>query len=109
MSKYEYRVIPAPKRGKKVKGARSNQERFAYALTEVMNTEARNGWEYHRAESLPVEEKKSMLSSATESYQSVLVFRRVIRSAINRPEPALSETTAIQPRPSLRLGPADAG
>lgn len=107
MSKYEYRVIPAPKRAKRAKGARTLQDKFAATLTDLINTEAREGWEYQRAESLPVEEKKSMLSAATESYNSVLVFRREIRSAMTRAEPSFGDTAKAPPKASLRLGPAD--
>ena len=37
MQAYEYKVIPAPRRGEKVRGARSVPERFAVALTQAMN------------------------------------------------------------------------
>lgn len=106
MSRYEYRVIPAPRRAKRAKGARTPQDRFARTLTDVINDEAKEGWEFQRAESLPVEEKKGMLSSATESYQSVLVFRRALQQPATRPDPALRAVTN-PPQPSLRLGPAE--
>lgn len=104
MSQYEYRVIPAPRRAKRAKGARTPEDKFARTLSDLMNEEAREGWEFQRAESLPVEQKKGMLSSATESYQSVLVFRRALHSA-TRSDPGL-RATSTPPQPSLRLGPA---
>ncbi len=39
MTAYEYRVIPAPKRGVKAKGAKTAEDRFAVALAEVMNAQ----------------------------------------------------------------------
>lgn len=81
MSRYEYKVIPSPRRGVKAKGAKTNRDKFAYALTELMNEQARDGWEYQRAESLPADEKPGFLKSAVEIYQSVLVFRREVMAA----------------------------
>lgn len=77
MTRYEYKVVAAPKRTKNFKGVRSHQDLFASVLGEVMNEMAASQWEYLRAESLPCEEK-SGLTSRVESYQSVLVFRRAI-------------------------------
>ena len=33
MQRYEYRVVPAPRKGEKVHGLKTVEERFAYALT----------------------------------------------------------------------------
>lgn len=81
MQRYEYKVIASPRRGVKAKGAKTNRDRFANALSELMNAQARDGWEYQRAESLPSDEKPGLLKAAVEVYQSVLVFRREIVSA----------------------------
>ena len=125
MTPFEYRIVPSPRRAKRAKGARTPQDRFARTLTEVINAEAAEGWEYLRADTLPVDEKKSMLSTATEVYQTVLVFRRVIAPVAQpapadtprpaREEPSMSrekvETSEPQvppgapPKP-IRLGPA---
>ena len=51
---YEYTVIPAPARGEKARGARTPAERFSFALLTEMNRMAANGWEYVRAETLPL-------------------------------------------------------
>lgn len=77
MTRYEYKVVAAPKRTKSFKGVRSHEDLFASVLAEVMNEMAASQWEYLRAESLPCEEK-SGLTSRVEAYQSVLVFRRAI-------------------------------
>ncbi len=124
MQTYEYKVVSAPRRPKRVKGARTVVDRFARTLTDLINSEAAEGWEYLRAESLPVEEKKGMLSSASENYHSVLVFRRAVKTAVTdapRQEPRLetqarvapqlrvAEPPAVEtPKPSaISLGPAE--
>jgi len=75
--RYEYKVVPAPKKTKTFKGVRSHEDQFACVIAETMNIMAAEDWEYLRAESLPCEEKTG-LTSRVESYQSVLVFRRKI-------------------------------
>jgi len=74
---YEYKVIPAPLRTLKVKGLSTPAERFAHLLEGAVNAEAGNGWEFLRAETLPCEERKGLTGTA-KSFQSVLVFRRVV-------------------------------
>ena len=101
MQRYEYKVIASPRRGVKAKGAKTNRDRFANALSELMNAQAREGWEYQRAESLPADEKPGLLKAAVEVYQSVLVFRRELASAVSH-SPAmtamrLSESTRVEP------------
>lgn len=74
---YDYKVIPAPKRGTKAKGVKTPEARFSLALQDLMNAEAVDGWEFVRAETLPSEEKSGFRSS-TVVYRSVLVFRKAI-------------------------------
>ena len=112
MTQYEYQVIASPRRTKRIKGVKTGAGRFAHALTDAINDMAAEGWEYLRAETLPADEKKGMLSSASETYHSVLVFRRAkpaaqvqpaLRAAPVKPEPVLSEPAPAAPG----LGPAD--
>ena len=76
MQRYEYKVIPAPGRGEKIRGLKTTGERFAHTVTQLMNEMAREGWEYLRADTLPCEER-SGLTSRTTTYQSLLTFRRI--------------------------------
>ena len=76
MQTYEYKVIPAPNRSKRVKGVKGSAGRFAAVLSETMNEQAMEGWEYLRSDSLPVEEKPNFFKSRVETYQTVLIFRR---------------------------------
>ena len=78
MQTYEYKVVPAPNRPKRIKGVKGNPARFAGVLTEAMNELAADGWEYLRSDSLPVEEKPGILKGRIENYHTVLVFRRAV-------------------------------
>ncbi|WP_338548497.1 DUF4177 domain-containing protein [Roseovarius phycicola] len=73
---YEYKVIPAPAKGKKKRGLKGAEARFAHALETAMNELAADGWEFQRADILPSEERQGLTSTQTV-YRSVLVFRRL--------------------------------
>jgi hypothetical protein len=72
---FEYKVVPAPTRGKKARGVKTAADRFAKALAEAINTEAAEGWEYLRTDTLPSEERQG-LTGRTTVFQNMLVFRR---------------------------------
>ncbi len=104
MTGYEYKVVPAPRKARKVKGAKTPEARFAYALQEVMNEHAALGWEFQRAETLPCDERQGLTSSQTV-FRDLLVFRRP-RDAQRteaqedvHPEPAELPDTADTPEP----------
>jgi hypothetical protein len=106
MPRYEYKVVAAPRQGLKAKTARTPEERFANALATLMNDVARDGWEYLRTDTLPMEERKGLTGRAV-SYKNMLVFRR----PLDEPAPQAPEVrvTAIAgPAPvsaAPRLGP----
>ncbi|MDO9525908.1 MAG: DUF4177 domain-containing protein [Gemmobacter sp.] len=75
MQRYEYKVVPAPKRGEKVRGVKTTEDRFAHGLTLLMNDLGREGWDYIRADTLPCEERVG-LTGRTTTFQHMLVFRR---------------------------------
>lgn len=77
MPKFEFKVIPAPMKGKSAKGVRGKPEKFAYALSVVMNEMGAGGWDYVRADTLPCEERQG-LTSKTTNWHHVLVFRREV-------------------------------
>ena len=74
---YEYWVVPAPRKGEKARGLKSGEERFALALTNVMNSMAAQGWEYQRADALPCDERSGLTGTKT-TFHNVLVFRRAL-------------------------------
>lgn len=77
MARFEYRVVPAPEKGVKAKGAKTPEARFAHALEELMNEMGAEGWEYQRADTLPSTERSGLTGSTTQ-WRHVLVFRRKI-------------------------------
>ncbi|MFZ1347506.1 MAG: DUF4177 domain-containing protein, partial [Tabrizicola sp.] len=79
MQRFEFKVIPAPKRGEKARGVKTTEDRFAMALTTLMNQLGAEGWDYVRADALPCEERAGLTGTKT-TFQNVLVFRRVIES-----------------------------
>ena len=107
MQRFEYKVIPAPKRGEKARGVKTTEERFAYALTLLMNELGAEGWDYVRADALPCEERVGLTGTKT-TFQNVLVFRRVLGMAAVEAAPGarllLQEPT---PAPAPRSGPAE--
>lgn len=74
---FEYKVVPAPKRGLKGKGVKGNEGRFANALQTVMNELGKDGWEYLRTDTLPAEEREGLMGRTTV-FQNMLVFRRTL-------------------------------
>jgi len=77
MPHFEYKVIPAPARPRKLRGAGGPEARFALSLAAELNEQAGEGWEYLRADTLPVEERRGLTGRRTR-FQTVLVFRRLV-------------------------------
>ena len=75
MPLYEYKVLPAPTRGRKAPGVKTPEARFALGVEDLLNDMARAGWEYLRTDILPSEERQGLTSTHTV-YRSVAVFRR---------------------------------
>lgn len=115
MQRYEYKVVPAPRRGEKARGVKTTEERFALALTQLMNRLGAEGWDYVRADALPCDERVGLTGSKT-TFQNMLVFRRVIEAETSltladvQPShaPLLAAPEADAPAPPLRLGAAEA-
>ncbi|MCA0043110.1 DUF4177 domain-containing protein [Celeribacter litoreus] len=93
MPLYEYLTIPAPRKGEKAKGVKSAEGRIAQAMTTLLNEKAADGWEYLRADLVPMEER-SGITSKTVNYHTILVFRREAGIA-----PAVPETTEVEAAP----------
>ena len=96
MARYEYKVVPSPRRGEKARGAKTTPDRFALALTSLMNKMGGDGWEYLRADTLPCDERVGLTGTKT-SFQSMLVFRREAGEAVAAGPAPLS---AVEPEPT---------
>lgn len=77
---YEYKVIPAPRKAQRNKGAKGTAERFALGLQATLNEVGANGWSYVRSETLPVDERHGLLRKSVEEFHTVLIFRRPLTS-----------------------------
>lgn len=113
MTQYEYRVIPAPRRAKRVRGMGSSLERFAATVAETINDAAAEGWEFLRSETLPLEERRGLLRGRVEVLHSLLVFRRPLKGrsdplgrGIDAADAPATPPAAAQPTPAPRLRPA---
>ena len=98
MSKYEYKVVPAPKKGQRGKGLRSTESRFANALQVVMNEHGAEGWEYQRTDTLPCEER-SGLTGKTNAFQNMLIFRRELGAMHETKTQTVAAPVERQPDP----------
>ena len=114
---YEYLVVPAPRHPPRIKGVRSAAERFAHAVAEVMNEAGREGWEYLRTDTLPMEARSGWIGGMTVTTQSLLVFRRATAEAAEPTAPVFAsaapegrrraEVTPIAPRPASSTRPLE--
>ncbi len=105
MSTFEYKTICAPRKALKIKGVKGSDNRFAQTLTDVINAQSADGWEYFRAESLPVDEKSGMMGKTAEKYLSLLIFRR--ENIETYEEPAFNPTTTEEPSDPMILQAPD--
>lgn len=103
MTRYEFKVIPAPRRGEKARGVKTSEERFALALTGVLNDMGRDGWDYVRADALPLDERAGFTGGTKTTFQNMLVFRRIMEA--DAALPTLTSTPDFVATP--RVGPAE--
>ena len=94
MSTFEYKTICAPRKALKVKGVKGADNRYAQTLTDVINAQSADGWEYFRAETLPVDERSGMMGKTAEKYLSLLIFRR--ENIETYEEPTFSPTVEVE-------------
>lgn len=94
---YEYKVVPAPEKARKVKGLKG-PALFANALQDLMNELGAEGWSYLRADTLPHEERTG-LTSKTVSYRNMLIFQREITDS------KVDSTTTTAPLLAAALAP----
>jgi len=103
MPNYEYRVVPAPKKGERAKGVKGTEARFAHTLATVMNELGAEGWDYVRTDTLPCEERSGLTGKAT-SFRNLMIFRRVLESApVATAEPEAQAEQPEEPEEPLVL------
>lgn len=102
MQQYEYKVIPAPSKGKKAKGVKNPEDRFANGVETILNEMAAEGWEFQRAEMLPSEERSGLTGSKT-NWRNLLVFRRALLTEAPAAAPATPSDTTVASAASASL------
>ncbi len=109
MGGWTYKTVPAPTKAPKVRGVGGPEARLAHAMGELIAAEARDGWEYLRADSLPVEEGGGLFSKAKSVWRAVLVFRRPAEGArlVAPAAPAQSQSQSQRPAPRDPSEPRD--
>ncbi len=114
MDRFEYKVVPAPMRVEKAKGANTLEEKFAQTLAGALNAEGAEGWEFVRSETMAAEDKRMLRKSAVAEV-TVLIYRRLKsagQSQSQHPGPTLSRPAAALAEPDGArippLGPAKA-
>ncbi len=105
MERYEFKVVPAPKRCSRIRGIRGAEERFAQTVANVMNQYGSDGWEFLRAEALPMERRRGLMGRLSTNVLHMLIFRRVLPPEEAR---AAEEVEAAKPAPLTAAPPAAA-
>lgn len=99
---YEYRVVPAPRRGERASGVKTAEGRFALAMSRLFNRMGEQGWEYVRADTLPAEERVGLTGTEVR-YHALLVFRRSLAPAVTIPQPVVVQQITEARKPALLL------
>lgn len=74
---YEYDVVPAPKKAMRVPGLIREDDRVAHELMELFNDMALDGWEYVRADAIPIDNVTGIAGNLPATH-TMLVFRRAL-------------------------------
>ncbi|OIQ33541.1 MAG: DUF4177 domain-containing protein [Alphaproteobacteria bacterium MedPE-SWcel] len=107
MQNYEYKVVPAPNRGKKARGVKTPEARFANGIESVLNDMAAEGWDFQRAEMLPAEERSGLTGTKT-TWRNLLVFRRALTAHASDDRHAALPLAATASVPPATGAPAEA-
>ncbi len=99
MTKYEYRVVPAPRKAHRIRGLKRGEDKFAASVAEILNELGAEGWEYQRSDTLPMD-SRSGLTGHTTTFRTMLVFRRRVRALDDVSETAPMAETASIPTPA---------
>lgn len=104
---FEYKVIGAPEKTRRRRGAKTGSERLAVAFEEVLQAEAVDGWEYVRTDVVPVTERAGWFSHSREVSRAVMVFRRPLEAVWRRPGPdeRARQTESAAPRREPAMNP----
>lgn len=105
MQQFEYKVIPAPTQGEKLRGVKTTEDRFAQTLAALMNAQSRDGWDYLRTDTLPSEERVGFTKRRTV-FLNLLIFRRPLKPAeAEAPRLVLTAQSSAGEAPRIQIAP----
>ena len=103
---YEYKIVGAPEKGKRSKrGKRRKSDRVAAAFTDILKSEAVDGWEYQRTDLLPVIEGAGWFRRGHEVHRAVMVFRRPLDWAKVERDTILHRAPSVAPAATPAAAP----
>ena len=76
MPGYEYKIVPAPDRAKKIRGVKGPEARFAATLEDSLNTLGAEGWEFVRTEVISVEERAGLTGKMSIELDDCLIYQQ---------------------------------
>ncbi len=105
---FEYKLLPVPAPAKKAKGRKTIPERMAHAVGEMMNDQARDGWEFTRQESFSVDGKTGLMGKETHMECRYMVFRREVGMAAMPLDKKLEKLAERKAETMVQTAPAPA-
>ena len=88
MSRFEFKVIPSPRRPRKLEGLEKDLDKFCATMTDIMTDMGLEGWEFIGAETIQ-DERRALGIFSRVSDKSCLVFRRPISKLDEKVEAAV--------------------
>ena len=110
MSRYEFQVVPAPTRARKLTDLTKGQDVYCATITDILTDMGLAGWEFVGAETLPHYQRR-MFFFSSYSEMTCLVFRREIERLIepsNRLQGEVFTPRRIAPQPSEMVAQKEA-
>ncbi|SFI49794.1 hypothetical protein [Jannaschia pohangensis] len=99
---YEYEAVPAPTKAERRPGLKTDGERLAFALSEILNIMAEDGWDYIRSDTFSTESWTDVTGTAEKS-QTILIFRRPLTyEAVPEIAPAPRAAAPNTPKPEAK-------
>ncbi|MCF6273369.1 MAG: DUF4177 domain-containing protein [Rhodobacteraceae bacterium] len=76
---FEYKLLPVPAPAKKARGRKTVSDRFTHAFSEMLNEQAKDGWEFFGQETFPLIEKIGIMGKENPIKLCSLIFRRKVQ------------------------------
>ena len=111
MSRYEFQVVPAPSRARKLTDLTRGQDVYCATITDILTDMGLAGWEFVGAETLPHYQRR-MFFFSSYSEMTCLVFRREIERLVapsNRLQGEIFAPKRIAAQPSAMVAQQQTG